>query len=340
MGCAYYDRPWFFGYRRPYPDWRNVMKPRMKYLATFVAALLLFPATGLSEWLCWSSDQGRRIECAQPDGTLQHEVITSDGKPMGLAADLAGGTLFWAERDSERIMSMSLSGTAEATTIVQLPINAGMRGMAIAPSIGKIYWVAENLGAIQRANFDGTEVETLPIPTGSSFDVEVDDVNGVLYWTDGNEILRSNLDGTDITSIVGDTDQPYYMALDLDGGKFYWTDFSRNEIGRANLDGSGRESVVIELPDRPVGITLDKSAGRIYWTLERGEVQRSDLDGANIETVLSGVENPWDIILLPSIPTVGTIPAASTWGLVALAISLLSAGTIVTLRRHRALAEG
>lgn len=315
------------------------MKPRMNHLAVTAALLLLFPAIGRSDWLCWTSDQGKRIECALPDGSSRHELLTSDGKPMGMAVDRVGGTLFWAERDEERIMSVPLSGPAIVTTVVQLPALAGLRGMAIAPSIGKIYWAAENLQTIQRSNLDGTAIETLPIPAGSFFDVEVDDVAGALYWTNGSEIWRGNLDGTSGSAIVGDTDQPYYLALDLQAGKLYWTDFSRNEIGRANLDGSGRESPgpVAGLLDRPVGIALDGETGKIYWTLEGGAVQRADFNGANVETILSDLLGPWDITLLSSIPTAAGIPAASTWGLVAFALCLLSAGTIVSLRRQRAL---
>lgn len=317
------------------------MRSRIGHLGAATAVFLLFPAVGRSEWLCWTSDQGRRIECAAPDGSLRHDLITSDGKPMGMAVDHAGGTLFWAERDTERIMSMPLSGPAVATTIVQLPVDSGMRGMAFSSSIAKIYWVAENLQTIHRANLDGTEVEALPIPAGSFFDVEVDDVAGALYWTNGNEIWRGDLDGTSRIAIVGDTDQPYYLALDLQAGKLYWTDFARNEIGRSNLDGSNREDPgpVAELLDHPVGITLDGQTGKIYWTLEGGTVQRADFNGANVETVLSDLEGPWDICLLSSIPTAGSIPAASTWGLIALALSLLCAGTIVMLRRRHAFAE-
>jgi outer membrane protein assembly factor BamB len=115
--------------------------------------------------------------------------------------------------------------------------------MAIAPSAGKIYWVAENLngGVLQRANLDGTGVETLPIGeaplSGSFFDVQVDEAGDALYWTNGSQIWRGDLEGKSRAAIIGDTDQPYYLALNLQDGKIYWTDFSRNEIRRRILTG-------------------------------------------------------------------------------------------------------
>jgi len=255
---------------------------------------------------------------------------------MGLALDSVNGKLFWVERDSERVMSLSLSEPSTPTAIAQLPVGAGLRGMAIAESIGKIYWAAENLQTIQRANVDGTNLETLPIAAGSFFDVQVDDQAGKLYWTDGSQIWKGNLDGTSAAAIISNTDQPYYLALDLEAGKIYWTDFSRNEIGRANLDGTGREDPgpISGLLDRPVGIILDKQAGKVYWTLEGGTLLRANLDGTNSEVVHSGLQSPWDITLVASIPVAGIIPAASTWSLIALSICLLCAGTILVFRRQ------
>jgi len=302
---------------------------------------LASPVAEGAEWLCWSSDQGRKIECAHPDGSQHQQWATSSGKPMGLAVDQAGRTLFWAERDTERIMSASLTQPDTVTTLVQLPVGTGLRGMAIAPSIRKIYWVGENAQVVQRANYDGTNVETLPIPVASFFDVQIDDRAGMLYWTNGTEIWRSNLDATVRNMIVGDTDQPYYLALDLQAGKVYWTDFSRFEIGRANLDGTGRESPgpVAGLPDRPVGIAVDPTTSTMYWTLEGGELQRAGFDGTGVSSVLSGLTSPWDLTIVNALGPAPPIPAASTWGLVALALSLLSAGTILTLRRDGSLAR-
>lgn len=299
------------------------------------SAILLASANVEARWVCWSSDQAGRIECAQLDGTGRHSLVISDGKPMGMAVDADSGRLFWAERDSERVMSSPLSGRLVFEPIVQLPFGAGLRGMAVAPSIGKVYWVAEAVGTIQRANLDGTNVETLPVGGGSFFDVQVDDAAGVLYWTDGTEIWRGNLDGTSGAPIIGDTDQPYYLALDMTAGKLYWTDFARNEIGRANLDGTGREipAPITGLADRPVGVAVDRTTNKIYWTLEGGDVQRADLDGSAVETIVASTDSAWDIVIVETLPAAGGVPTVSTWGAAALALCLLSVGTLLVRRQ-------
>lgn len=306
-------------------------------IVSALASGVLFPGSVKGEWLCWSADKNNQIQCAQPDGSQQRNLLSASGKPMGMGVDRMNDKLYWVEHDVDRIMSVGLVGTVQASTVVQVPGNAGLRGMAVASSIGKVYWAAEDHRKIQRANLDGSQIEDLAVPDGSFFDVEVDEVNNALYWTNGNEIWRGNFDGSSAVPIVGDGDQPYYMALDVAAGKLYWTDFALNEIGRADLDGSNRESPgpIHDLLERPIGIALDVNAGKVYWTLESGTVQRANLDGSNIETVLDGLESTWDIAIVASLPTAVIVPAASSWGLAILALMLLTAGTVMTANRQQ-----
>ncbi len=310
------------------------MGARKWNVAIMVIPAVVLPCTACGEVICWTADRSQRIQCAQPDGTAVVDVLQRPGRPMGMALDPIAQVLFWAEQEPNRIMSLDLSGGANPQILVELPIDVGLRGMAVAASIGKIYWTVEDLGKIQRADYDGTNVEDLPIAPGSFFDVQVDDTAGTLYWTDGAEIFRGNLNGTAGVPIIGDAEQPYYLALDLAAGKIYWTDFNKQEIGRANLDGSDREipGPIADLPSRPIGITMSSELSKVYWTLESGTVQRANLDGTGVETILDGLESTWDITVLASTPVVESIPAASTWGLIVLALGLLATGSIVAAR--------
>jgi sugar lactone lactonase YvrE len=54
----------------------------------------------------------------------------------------------------------------------------------------------------------------------------------------------------------------------------------------SGLDGSNVERLVIPDLMRPDEIALDIAGGKMYWTdRPRGAIQRSDLDGSNIETL-------------------------------------------------------
>jgi len=64
----------------------------------------------------------------------------------------------------------------------------------------KMYFVSEGANSsIQRANVDGTNVETLVTPAVpgvgiSPFDIALDDLRGKMYWSDQtNGIFRANL---------------------------------------------------------------------------------------------------------------------------------------------------
>lgn len=300
---------------------------------------LIFPCLANGQWLCWSAKQAQQIQCAQTDGSQRVNLLSQIGTPMGVAFDAARNTLYWVEREPDMVRALDLSGAVVPTTIAQLGINTDLRGMDVDSINGKVYWVAENLGVIQRADLDGANVENLAIPPGSYWDVAVDEVAGQLYWTTGPEIWRGNLDGSSAIAIVNDADQPYYLALDTVAGKVYWTDFGSNEIGRANLDGSERElpGPISGLLDRPVGVIVDSSSNKLYWTLDSGKIQRANLDGTGVETILENLESTWDIIMVPSIPEVGgSVPSVSGWGLVTLALLVLTGGTISIGRRSRA----
>lgn len=93
---------------------------------------------------------------------------------------------------------------------------------------GKIYWAGAwsggDTGIVQRANLDGTVVETL--------------VGSGLYMDD----------------------YPVDLVLDLPHGKMYWMNMANRAIQRANLDGSGVENVVTGI--LPFSIALDTESAK------------------------------------------------------------------------------
>ena len=77
----------------------------------------------------------------------------------------------------------------------------------------------------------------------------------------------------------------------------YWVNVTANKIQRANLDGSNVQDIATGF-GRPVSLALDISGGKIYWTDRdnpihedpnaRNSIHRMNLDGTNIETLVTG----------------------------------------------------
>ncbi len=234
---------------------------------------------------------------------------------------------FGARQDDERYEArFDLDGDGEIG-FGDFLLFAGQFGKEAPKAAGKIYWTDSGTGnpnpmqddKIQSANLDGSNVETLltfqnflRLPFGIALDV----AGGKMYWTDAtrDRIRRANLDGTGNQllintrtvsgdSLAGSATIPRDVALDLtsDPPKMYWVDAGTNNVNdgkiwRANLDGSSPEALVTTGLINPQSIALDVAGGKMYWTdsgtgganaLQDDKIQRANLDGSNVETLLT-----------------------------------------------------
>ncbi|KAA3604633.1 MAG: T9SS C-terminal target domain-containing protein [Calditrichaeota bacterium] len=146
--------------------------------------------------------------------------------------------------------------------------------------------------------------------TSSSFAEKV-------YWVDdsADKIQRANLDGSNVEDLVtSGLSSPRGLALDLTNSKMYWSDAGTNKIQRANLDGTNVEDVIFEVPrspsapketnkistftTNPLGIALDESKSKIYWTDSfLNYIRRENTDATNPELLVSGLDDPEGIAL-------------------------------------------
>jgi sugar lactone lactonase YvrE len=183
-------------------------------------------------------------------------------------------------------------------------------------------------GRLFSVNPDGSDKKIIAtgghLPDGITVDVEA----GHLYWTnmgvpsrnDGS-IERVDLDGRNRKKIVpeGATFTPKQLQLDKRHGKLYWCDREGMRVMRANLDGSGIETLVqagLGDADRAdqtkwcVGIALDHERKAIFWTQKgpdnagRGRIFRAGIDiphgesagtRSDIELVYDGLPEPIDL---------------------------------------------
>ncbi len=232
-------------------------------------------------------------------------ALHEQGRGYGLALNIPANKIYCTEWETGYIWrtNMTLPAGSEHTWIPgrDYPI-----AIEVDACGGKMYWF-ENTDHIMRANFDGSNIETLltHAPIDLIFDIALDPPAGKVYWTNNlGGIYRANLDdGTSIELVTSTTPghSPLGIDLDLVSGKMYWVDGS-GSIRRANKDGSGEELLI---NTSAWGIALDVVSGKVYWTSGRS-IMRANLDGSSVETVASwswGYPYDLELVATPALLT-------------------------------------
>jgi hypothetical protein len=201
---------------------------------------------------------------------------------------------------------------------------------AAGNAVGRLFVLNLGAGQVLSMNPDGSGKKVLasgaPLPDGVVVDVEA----GHIYWTNmgvpnknDGYIERADLDGGNRKTIIppGVTFTPKQLHLEKASGKLYWSDREGMRVMRANLDGSGLETLVQtgegdadrrDLTKWCVGIAVDPDRGHIYWTHKGpdnaglGRLLRAGIDipkgqsattRTDIEVLYDGLPEPIDIEL-------------------------------------------
>ena len=215
----------------------------------------------------------------------------SSGYFYALRAKPAPLMMYWTERTAAAGAVATIKRARLDGTGVENLVTTGLtdpRGIAVDADGGKMYWTDRASIRIQRANTDGTVVETLVTgltdPRGPALDVAA----GKMYWG-GNgspfQIRRANFDGSVAEGVVAGAWLPRGIALDP-AGKIYWGNKDAT-IRRSNIDGTALELLVTGV-NFSFGIALDPAAGKMYW-IENTRIQRANLDGSAVEELVTGL---------------------------------------------------
>jgi hypothetical protein len=212
------------------------------------------------------------IERADLDGGNRRILVPPGAThtPKQLQLDKMNGKLYWCDREGMRVMRANLDGSSIETLVETGRSDADRRdltrwcvGIAIDPVRKQIYWTQKgpengNQGLLLRAGIEIPKGETaarrsdievffdgLPEP----IDLEIDQKNRVLYWTDrgdpprGNTVNRASIDARpDAPEIViTHLMEGIGIALDVPHDRMFVTDFA-GSVYSARLDGTGERN--------------------------------------------------------------------------------------------------
>ena len=216
-------------------------------------------------YMYWVDFGANKIQRANLDGSNVQDIVTGFGRPVDVTLDIVGGKIYWTDRD--RFDHTDPAGRS----------------------------------SINRANLDGTNIETLILSSSSIKEyIALDIAGGKMYWTEWTgttgKIQRANLAGNPNVEdlVTGLTWEVRGIALDIPQGKMYWGD--KDKLQCANLDGSNVQDLLRTV--YPRDIALHVGTGKIYWpNWNAGKIQRANLDGSNVEDLVSGLQNPLGIAL-------------------------------------------
>ncbi|CAJ0543515.1 Ff.00g037900.m01.CDS01 [Fusarium sp. VM40] len=233
-----------------------------------------------------SQNDGAVLSC-NLDGSNVQEIIPQGSvhTPKQLIVDEKNSKLYFSDREGLRVMRSNFDGS-DLEVLVQTGDYQNEQhksdptrwcvGVTVSPSTGKFYWTQKGpskagKGRIFRANIDfksgedaksRTDIELVFQSLPEPIDLEIDEAENTLYWTDRGEI-------------------PY-----------------GNTINRAKVnafvksDGASQPGKDYEILSRglheAIGIKLDSKNGRIFATDLGGAVYQLDMDGGNKKKVYEG----------------------------------------------------
>lgn len=309
--------------------------------------------------LYWADSGLLTAESADLDGSSRMVVGQNAGAGAlnGVSVDPVNAVVYWVECCGS-LVSRIRRANLDSTNAVTIPV-AGTFGfpqrVVVDPYHQYLFWSdsAASTGTIQRADTDGSGTTTLLGPGATPVALALDPVDEKLYWSETSGavgIHRMNLDGSEqqalVTVALGDEiAQVEGLAIDHVQRKMYWTDLGRDEVRRANLDGSGIEVLASNAShglQNPVGIDVDTVAEQLYWSdTTTDKITRANLDGSNpVDVLSSGLSFPRAIWVVDGGPLVlppEALPALTgpAWPVLLASLLALGAARFHASRRSR-----
>ncbi|HTZ99189.1 MAG TPA: hypothetical protein VMB02_02590 [Candidatus Aquilonibacter sp.] len=252
-----------------------------------------------------------------------------------------GGLGGWAERVGPGSLERADLDGSNVTTVVPSGATFRPKQMTMDLRDGKLYWSDREGMRVMRSNLDGSEVETL-VETGQRAEnqrgdakdycvgIALDFTRNEMYWTqrgdranDGS-IRRAGINipngedaghRTDIQVLFDGLPEPVDLALDPKTRTMYWTSDggtgpAADTVSRAPMDAPAGydpahrkdQQILASGLREGIGISLDLSDGRMFFTDLGGSIYSANLDGSDEKLLLSDMGGLTGIVYVDGVP--------------------------------------
>ncbi|MCY3738710.1 MAG: DUF5050 domain-containing protein [Gemmatimonadaceae bacterium] len=283
--------------------------------------LALDTGAGKIYWTDYGTD---KIQRADLDGSDVEDLVTTGlSIAKGLALDLASGKIYWADAGTRKIGRADLDGSNVETLLTRS--TGSPTGLALANPFASLTpnpasVALHRSGTWRRFEVQATEpVVVVANPTGSppriliapsgedagpcpaQAEASLTRYHGQSVYLAACEPGEARVELRRVSDWVSDQAvlRTYTFRIS-EKARMYWTNSgSRDEIQRANLDGSNVQDLVTAGLVHLIDIALDLTEGKMYWT-DHGtdKIQRANLDGSQVEDlIITGLRYPVGLAL-------------------------------------------
>ncbi|KAK7925154.1 hypothetical protein WMY93_007464 [Mugilogobius chulae] len=257
--------------------------------------------------LLWADAHTERIEASDLNGQNRRTLVTPVQHPYGLT--LLGSHIYWTDWQSRSIQRADKNNGGNAITVrSNLPGLMDIQAVDRSKALGHNKCGRRNGGCshlcLPRPNGTSCACPTGILLKGDGRSCE-DAPETYLLFSNRVSVRRISLDTDDHTDVhVPIPELHNVISLDYDSvdGKLYYTDVMLDVIRRANLDGSGMETVISSGLTTTDGLAVDWVSRNIYWTDTGGNtIEVARLDGTSRKVLVNNsLDEPRAIAVFPS----------------------------------------
>ena len=230
------------------------------------------------------------------------------GVQNAISLTVAQNKIYWTEDTGGNTSTVKRANLEGSNVRVLATLQSVPTSITVDTANSKLYWT-NSRGRIQTVNFNGGVVTNLIQNLKEPNTITLDTAGSKLYWGEPDSIWRADLNGQNREVFAPNLGELWSIAIagrriysiERPAGEQHW------QIRSSTLDGLTPTQTLATLQSKPLGLAVDTTGGKLYWMNADGKIQRANLNGGNIQNVVTGLRAPKDIVL--GIPT-PTNPAA------------------------------